>query len=152
MSQRIWDRSLLITAFAVGVVSAISVWTAWRASADFTLRLSWLVLVLAFGAALISYTLRVLRFYYFLSRSGVAISLPSTLVVQMVGFAFSVTPGRIGEVFKLHLIRERTGTPVVQTAPLLLLDRLTEGGGFMILALVSAPILPGLRTRVPAPA
>jgi glycosyltransferase 2 family protein len=104
------------------------------------------------SAALVSYALRVLRFYYFLSRSGVAISLPSTLVAQMVGFALGVTPGRVGEVFKLHLIRERTGTPVAQTAPLLLLDRLTEGGGFMILALASAPLLPALRTRVPMPA
>ena len=152
MSERIWDRSLLLTTLAIAVVSAISVGIAWRASADFAARLTLLALAPILGAALVSYSLRILRFYYFLSRCGVAISLPSTLVVQMVGFALSVTPGRVGEVFKLHLIRERTGTPVAQTAPLLLLDRLTEGGGFMILALASAPLLPALRTRVPTPA
>ena len=152
MSERIWDRSLLITALAVAVVSTISVWMAWRASAGFVLQLAWFALVPALSAALVSYALRVLRFYYFLSRSGVAISFPSTLIVQMVGFALGVTPGRVGEVFKLHLIRERTGTPVAQTTPLLLLDRLTEGGGFMILALASAPLLPALRSRLPTPA
>ena len=152
LSEHLWDRSLLVTTLAVAVVSAISVWMAWCASAGFALQLAWFALVPALSAALVSYALRVLRFYYFLSRSGVAISLPSTLVAQMVGFALGVTPGRVGEVFKLHLIRERTGTPVAQTAPLLLLDRLTEGGGFMILALASAPLLPALRTRVPMPA
>ena len=56
--------------------------------------------------------------------------------------ALSVTPGHIGEVFKLHLIREQVGTPVSRTAPLLVLDRLTEGGGFLILAIASAMVLP----------
>jgi uncharacterized protein (TIRG00374 family) len=125
---------------------------AWRAATGFALHLVWRTLAPALCAALLSYALRALRFYYFLSRSGVAISFPSALVVQMVGFALGVTPGRVGEVFKLHLIRERTGTPVAQTAPLLLLDRLTEGGGFMILALASAPLLPALRNRLPTPA
>ncbi len=149
MGERIWDRSLLITALAVAVVSALSVGMAWRAATGFALPLIWLALAPALSAALLSYALRALRFYYFLSRSGVAISFPSALVAQMVGFALGVTPGRVGEVFKLHLIRERAGTPVAQTAPLLLLDRLTEGGGFMILALASAPLLPALRSRLP---
>lgn len=150
--ERIWDRSLLITALVVTLVSAISVGLAWRASADFAFRFSPILLLLALGAALVSFSLRVLRFHYFLGRSGVTISLSSTIVVQMVGFALAVTPGRVGEIFKLHLIRERTGKPVVQTAPLLLLDRLTEGGGFLILALASAPLLPALRAWVPTPA
>jgi glycosyltransferase 2 family protein len=63
-----------------------------------------------------------------------------------------VTPGHIGEVFKLHLNRERSGVPVVQTAPILVLDRLTEGGGFAILALASALMLPALAGRVPSSA
>lgn len=152
MSARIWDRSLLLTTLAVTGVFVLSVGAAWGASADFALRLTLVTVAPILGAAFVSYALRVLRFYYFLSRCGVAISFPSTLVVQMVGFALAVTPGRVGEVFKLRLIRERTGTPVTQTAPLLLLDRLTEGGGFMILALASALLLPALRARVPTPA
>jgi len=95
--------------------------------------------------------LRSVRFFYFLSRSGVAISLRSTILVQSIGFALSVTPGHVGEVFKLHLIRERTGTPIAQSAPLLLLDRVTEGGGFLILAILSALALPALSDRIPTP-
>jgi uncharacterized protein (TIRG00374 family) len=54
-------------------------------------------------------------------------------------------------VFKLHLIRQRVGTPLIRTAPLLVLDRLTEGGGFTILATVSALTLPALRGETPTP-
>ncbi len=153
MSQeRIWNRSLLLTAGVVAVVSAVSVWTAWHATDNLAARLSFLTVAPVFCAASVSYCLRILRFHYFLSRSGIAIPLRGTAVVQVVGFALSVTPGHIGEVFKLHLIRERVGTPIVRTAPLLVLDRLTEGGGFLILGMLSALTLPALWSWLPTPA
>ena len=151
MNERIWDRSLLVTAIAVAVISAVSVWLAWQDSSNFTQRISIAAIAPILSAALVSYSLRIVRFHYFLTRSGVALSLRGTAVVQAVGFALSVTPGHIGEVFKLHLIRERVGTPVMQTAPLLVLDRFTEGGGFLILAVASALFMPTLRAEIPTP-
>jgi len=152
MNERLWNRTLLITALLVTIVSAASVWAAWAASPNLASRLSLAALAPIFGAAFVSYALRIVRFYYFLTRSGVPISFRDTILVQMMGFAFSVTPGRVGEVFKLHMIRERVGTPVIQTTPLLLLDRLTEGGGFMILAIITALLLPTLQSNLPMPA
>lgn len=151
MNERLWDRSLLITAIAVAIISAVSVWLAWQSTSDLAQRITITAIAPILSAALVSYSLRILRFHYFLTRSGVALSLRGTAVVQVVGFALSVTPGHIGEVFKLHLIRERVGTPVMQTAPLLVLDRFTEGGGFMILAVGSAILMPALRAEVPGP-
>src|SRR5512140_2987535 len=151
MNERLWNKSLLITAVAVAGISAASVWLAWQNSPDLGTRLFSLALLPVLAAAFVSYSLRIVRFFYFLRRSGVPISFRGTISVQVVGFALSVTPGHIGEVFKLHLIRERAGTAVVQTAPLLLLDRVTEGGGFLALAVLSSLMLPALRTRLPAP-
>lgn len=151
MSERIWNRSLQFTTIAVAIISSISIWLAWNTSGNLLSRLSLFAVLPVLGAAVVSYSLRILRFHYFLSRSGVAIPLRGTIVVQCVGFALSVTPGHVGEVFKLHLIRERAGTPVVQTAPLLLLDRLTEGGGFLILATGSAWLLPKGMAETPVP-
>lgn len=150
VSDQLWDRSLLLTTIAVAIISALSVWLAWHAS-DLAERISPPVLAPVLAAAALSYLLRMLRFYYFLRKSGVALSLCDTLVVQCVGFALSVTPGHIGEVFKLHLIRERAGTPVARTAPLLVLDRLTEGGGFLVLAIAAAWMLPALQDHLPVP-
>ncbi len=152
MNERLWNRSLVVTAIAVAIVSALSLWLAWQMAGAFAARLSALTLVPLLAAATVSYTLRMVRFHYFLVRSGVSISLRQTMVVQAVGFGLSVTPGRLGEVFKLHLIRERTGTPIVRTAPLLVLDRLTEGGGFMILAAASGLLLSTLPVATPIPA
>lgn len=151
MNARIWERSLLITAIAVAIISAVSVWLAWQNSTDLVQRISIAAVAPILSAAVVSYSLRILRFHYFLTRSGVPLALRETAVVQAVGFALSVTPGHIGEVFKLHLIRERIGTPVMQTAPLLFLDRFTEGGGFFILAVAATLFLPAVRTEIPTP-
>lgn len=151
MNARLWDRSLLITAVAVAIISAVSVWLAWQNSTDLAQRFSVVAVAPILSAAIGSYSLRILRFHYFLTRSGVPLTFRQTAVVQAVGFALSVTPGHIGEVFKLHLIRERVGTPVMQTAPLLVLDRFTEGGGFFILAVISTLFLPAVRTEIPTP-
>ncbi len=150
MNHQIWNRSMLVTAIGVGIVSAVSVGLAWRSSSSLAQPIVFAALAPIICAALFSYSLRIVRFYYFLLQSKIPISFRDTALVQMVGFAFSVTPGRVGEVFKLHLIRERVGTPVIQTAPLLLLDRLTEAGGFLTLALAATLALPNLRSQLPS--
>jgi uncharacterized protein (TIRG00374 family) len=150
MNQTIWDRSMLITAIGVSVISAVSVGLAWRSSANLAQPITLAALAPIICAALLSYFLRIVRFHYLLSQSKIPLPFQGTALIQMVGFAFSVTPGRVGEIFKLHLIRERAGTPVIQTAPLLLLDRLTEAGGFLILALAATLALPNLRNQIPS--
>jgi uncharacterized protein (TIRG00374 family) len=149
MTERVWDRSLLITSIVVAMIASASLWLAWSASPGAVARFSLAAFAPAFGAAVVSYALRTARFYYFLTRSGIRISFRETIRIQLIGFALSVTPGRVGEVFKLRLIRRDAGTPVVQSAPLLLLDRLTEGGGFLILAITSALVLPTFEDDVP---
>ncbi len=149
MSQKIWNRTLLLTAITVTGISAVSLWLAWQNSPDLVQRISLIALAPILLAAIISYSLRVLRLHYFLTRSGIAIPLRGTAAVEVMGFALSVTPGHIGEVFKLNLIRVRTGVSELQTAPILLLVRLTEGGGFLILALMATLALPELRSQIP---
>ncbi len=150
MNQVIWNRSLLFTAVFVAIVSGVSIWLDRSTSIDLVGRLSLVAVLPILAAASVSYFLRIVRFHFFLRQSGVPFSFRDTCVVQVIGFALSVTPGHVGEVFKLHLIRERSGTSVIQTAPLLVLDRVTEGGGFLVLALLSAIWLPSLRDKIPS--
>ncbi len=149
MSRRAWNRTLLATSLIAVTISAVSIWLEWNASERSTLRLSFLALALVLSAACASYSLRILRFHILLAQSGVQISLPSTALAQGVGFALAVTPGSVGEVFKLHLIQERVGTPLLRTAPVLLLDHVMEGVGFLIFALISGAALPAFQNRLP---
>lgn len=151
MTDRLWDRTLIVTAALVALIAFASIWLTVSAAPDAMARFSFLAFLPALAAAIVSYALRTLRFHYFLRQSGIAISFLKTWRVQLIGFALAVTPGRVGELFKLRLINEKTGTPVVQSAPLLLLDRMTEGGGFMILAIATALMIPSLEDDIPTP-
>ncbi len=147
MTDRIWDRALLLTAIAVAIISGVSVWLTWRESGD-SAGFSWLAFAPAFVAAFISYALRTLRFYYFLKRGGIDVSLADATTANALGFALAITPGRVGEFLKLHLIRERAGAPIARTAPLMILDRVTEGGGLAIIAIAAALALPVFPTQM----
>ena len=80
INERIWDRSLVLTAIVVAIVSIASLGVAWKTSANVVSRFSFLWITVVFSAALVSYSLRILRFYFFLSRGGIPISLRDTLV------------------------------------------------------------------------
>ncbi len=149
MSQRIWSRSLLVTSLIAITISALSIGWEWNTSGQLTTSLSAAAIALVLGAACLSYTLRILRFHLLLSQSGIPISLGNTALAQGVGFALSVTPGSVGEVFKLELIKERARTPLLRAAPVLLLDRMMEGAGFLVLALALPLALPTLQEHVP---
>jgi glycosyltransferase 2 family protein len=147
MTDRLWNRALQLTAVTVAFISGVSVWLTWRES-TYSAGFSWFAFTPALVAAFISYALRTLRFYYLLSRGGIDISLVDATAANAVGFALAITPGRIGEIFKLHIIRERTGAPIARTAPLMILDRLIEGGGLTIIAIAAALALPAFPTQM----
>ncbi|MGE5140641.1 MAG: lysylphosphatidylglycerol synthase domain-containing protein, partial [Rudaea sp.] len=131
MKSTSWNRSLLIASLFTVAVSAVSVWVEWNSAQEVALRFSVTALALILMAAASSYLLRILRFYLLLSVSGVPVSFPGAALAQGVGFALSVTPGSIGDVFKLELIKERAGTTLLRAAPALILDRVLEGSGFL---------------------
>jgi hypothetical protein len=56
MSQKIWNRTLLLTAIAVSGISAVSLWLAWQNSPDLVQRISILALAPILLAAIISYS------------------------------------------------------------------------------------------------
>jgi uncharacterized protein (TIRG00374 family) len=152
MTRQTWNRSLLVASVIAAAISGLSVWVEWNSSERSVLKLSLLAVALVSSAACVSYSLRIVRFYVLLSQSGIPISLPNTALAQAVGFALSVTPGSVGELFKMRLIQERSGTSLLQSAPALLLDRAMEGTGFLALAIVSAAALPWLQNRIPGAA
>lgn len=84
----------------------------------------------AFGVALAlasgNYVLRYVRWQYYLRRIGVHVPHGESALVFLSGFVMSVTPGKLGEVFKSLLLYESRGTSVARTAPVVFAERLTD--------------------------
>lgn len=57
----------------------------------------------------------------------------------------SVTPGKIGEVFKSYLLKQLNRTPITASAPIVLMERLTDGIAMLLLMGVGLTLYPPAR-------
>ena len=142
LSQRVALAAALWVAASL-VLVAITFW--WQASqlgglAEF---IPWF-LAPAFGFAVASFVLRALRWHIFVRQTGADPPLLTSLRTQIVGFSLTMTPGKLGELYKCHLMELRTGVPAARTAPIVLFEKLMDASAFAGLALLAAALLPGL--------
>jgi glycosyltransferase 2 family protein len=83
-------------------------------------------LMLGLALAACNYAIRVARWQYYLKRLGIHVPLGESTVVFLSAFVMSVTPGKVGEVFKSLLLHETRGTAITRTAPIVIAERLTD--------------------------
>lgn len=83
-------------------------------------------LAVAIGLASVNYALRFVRWQYYLRRLEVHVPTGESALVFLAGFVMSVTPGKVGEMFKSLLLFESRGTSVARTAPIVVAERLTD--------------------------
>jgi uncharacterized membrane protein YbhN (UPF0104 family) len=97
------------------------------------------------GLSLLNYAVRCLRWHLYSRHLGVDVSARFSALVYVTGFAFTATPGRIGELLRLWVLERIAGQPYGRTAPLALADRLSD------LAAVALLLLAGLAAATPDP-
>jgi uncharacterized protein (TIRG00374 family) len=81
---------------------------------------------LALALVLGNYALRIARWQYYLKRIDVALPLAESALVFLSGFVMSVTPGKVGEVFKSVLLYESRRIAPTRTAPVVIAERITD--------------------------
>ena len=96
----------------------------------------------ALGLAAVNFALRFFRWAYYLRKLELRAPLPVSVLVFLSGLAMSVTPGKAGELLKCHLLRDRTGIPVSASAPVVLMERLTDVVSVVLMAMIGITLLP----------
>lgn len=99
-------------------------------------------LLAALGLAAINYTLRFLRWSFYLRFLKIPVTFPVSALVFLAGLAMSITPGKAGELIKSHFLRDRTGIPMAASAPVVVMERLTDVISVVLLALLGLALLP----------
>lgn len=84
--------------------------------------------------SLLNYVTRFLKWEYFLRLLGVRLPWRDSLGIFLGGFVLSVTPGKLGELFKAWLVREIHGAPLSRVAPVIIAERYTDLAGLIVLA------------------
>jgi glycosyltransferase 2 family protein len=104
----------------------------------------WWSLAAAMGLAFGNYMLRFLKWEFYLARLNIrGVPKLESLLIFLSGFVLTVTPGKVGEVFKSAVFEERHGVPLAKTAPIVIAERVTDVIGIVVLISVGSLGLSG---------
>ncbi len=98
------------------------------------------------GVALLSltnYGLRFWRWEYFLRRLKVQVPLRASLAIYFSAYVMVITPGKVGEVFKAGILKDRHAVRLAKGLPVILAERIYDFLGVLILAVGGILFWPG---------
>jgi glycosyltransferase 2 family protein len=121
------------------VVMAFVLWCLLALHRDLTqlslgpLLRAWDLLLLAALLSLVNYALRVVRWRSYLARLGYELTLGFSAVTYVAGFAFTLSPGKLGELARARYYQP-VGIPVAEVAAAVLVERLVDLLAVVVLA------------------
>ncbi|MEJ2013688.1 MAG: lysylphosphatidylglycerol synthase transmembrane domain-containing protein [Anaerolineales bacterium] len=128
MSPTLRRRLLGGLAFGFLVILALALFSDIRQVGDQLEDFKWILLPLILGGTLFNYTLRFLKWHYYLRQIGVrSIGWRRSLKLFVAGFPLAVTPGKVGEALKAVWLQQESGTPVARGVTVVLAERLSDG-------------------------
>jgi uncharacterized protein (TIRG00374 family) len=111
--------------------------------ASFNWRYIPIILILT----MLNYLLRWLKWDYYLRylKLGDKVSYGDSGLMFTAGMVMAVTPGKIGEVFKSYLLKRVNHTPISASAPIVLVERVTDGLAMLLLMALGLTLYPPAR-------
>jgi uncharacterized membrane protein YbhN (UPF0104 family) len=97
----------------------------------------WSAFAIALTLSTTNYGIRFLKWQYYLHRLGVrSVPVLDSLLVFLSGFVLTVTPGKVGEIFKSAVLAKTHDVPLARTAPIVVAERLTDVIGVIVLIVI----------------
>lgn len=132
-------RFLLALLLAICVYGAFVAFTGYRALSSALHGFAWSTFAGALGLASLNYLLRFAKWEFYLAKLGVrGIPLGESFLVFLSGFVLTVTPGKVGEVFKSAVLSKTHGVDMATTAPIVVAERLTDVIAIVVLIVVGS--------------
>jgi uncharacterized protein (TIRG00374 family) len=100
---------------------------------------AWWTFAAACGLAFANYVLRFLKWEYYLAVLDIrGIPKVESFLTFLSGFVLTVTPGKVGEVFKSLILFQLRKVPIERTAPIVVAERVTDLIGVIVLITVGS--------------
>jgi len=132
-------RVLVVMLLAVVVYGGFAVWRGVGKMGDELARFQWWAFGAACGLAFGNYMLRWLKWEFYLSRLQIrGVGRVDSLLTFLSGFVLTVTPGKVGEVFKSVVLNETHAVPIARTAPIVVAERVTDVIGVVVLIVLGS--------------
>jgi len=99
---------------------------------------NWILFPVILILSLCNYMFRFFRWEYYTKILDIKVERKMSFLIFLSSFIMSVTPGKIGEVFKSYLLKEQIGTPVSKSAPIVFAERITDFLSLVMLSIAGA--------------
>jgi uncharacterized protein (TIRG00374 family) len=133
LPQRMGRRLLAGILLGVLLYAGMAAWADVRGVGAAFARVPVWILPAACALSLANYLIRFWKWQRYLALLQIRVETRTSLLIYLSGLSMSVTPGKMGEVFKSWLLRKVTGTPIHQSAPIVVAERFTDLLGYLIL-------------------
>ncbi|HEY1956185.1 MAG TPA: lysylphosphatidylglycerol synthase transmembrane domain-containing protein [Polyangiaceae bacterium] len=100
---------------------------------------AWWTFAAAFALAFGNYVLRFFKWQFYLSRLDIQnVGVVDSFLTFLSGFVLTISPGKVGEVFKSYVLHETHGIPMAKTAPIVVAERITDLIGIIVLIVIGS--------------
>lgn len=128
--NKVW----LIILFAVAIYLIMGIYADFGNLLFAIKHFNWVFFILMIILTTIAYFIRFLKWNFFLKSVGVFLSLKENLFVFFSGLGMIITPAKVGEIWKGWLIKDINGESLGKTVPVVIVDRVTDLIGLLILS------------------
>ncbi len=143
-APRLVRRVLLVMLLGVAVYGAIVLFRGVSGVAQRFQSFAWWSLAAACGLSCVNYLLRFLKWEFYLKVLGIrGIPKLESLLTFLSGFVLTVTPGKVGEVFKSLVLYRTRGIAIEHTAPIIVAERVTDLIGVITMIAMGSVGFPG---------
>jgi len=132
-------RVVLMVVLSIVVYAAFALWGDVHKIGIGLGRFRWWTFGAALGLAFGNYVLRFFKWQFYLARLDVRdVGVVDSFLTFLSGFALTVSPGKVGEIFKSIVLLETHGVPIERTAPIVVADRLSDVLGIAVLIAIGS--------------
>jgi uncharacterized protein (TIRG00374 family) len=133
-------RKQILTSIALGalVYLGLSLYANFEQLAIALSQFNWLILPVVLALSLGNYVFRFFKWEYYTKILEIPLDRKMSALIFFSSFVMTVTPGKLGEVFKSYLLKEQNGTPISRSAPIVLAERITDFLSLIMLSFIGA--------------
>lgn len=128
------NRLWLIILFSVAIYLMMGIYADFNDLLIAIRHFNWIYFILMIILTTIAYFIRFLKWNFFLKSVDVHLNLKDNLFVFFSGLGMIITPAKVGEIWKGWLIKDINGESLSKTIPVVIIDRVTDLIGLIILS------------------
>jgi len=135
-------RNKLLIGIAIGglVYLAMVVYSGWSELSGALSSFPWLLFPLLLALAFANYFFRFLKWNYYLGALGIPLNKKDSFIIFLSGLIMTISPGKIGELLKVVLLKQANRTPLSVSAPIVVAERLTDFVALIVLSVAGLAV------------